>query len=126
MPLSRSASVADIHYRVEPTDLNAHLFTVTLTVQRPAASQELSLPVWIPGSYLVREFSKNLQVLAARQGQRALQPAQLDKHRWQVQCTERKPLVLTYQVCAYDSSVRTAWLDTSRLFQRHQSVPARA
>ena len=116
MPLSRPASAADIHYRVEPTDLHAHLFTVTLTVQRPTASQELSLPVWIPGSYLVREFSKNLQALAARQGQRALQTVQLDKHRWQVQCTEGKPLVLTYQVCAYDSSVRTAWLDASRGF----------
>ena len=116
MPPSRPASAADIHYRVEPTDLHAHLFTVTLTVQRPTASQELSLPVWIPGSYLVREFSKNLQALAARQGQRALQTVQLDKHRWQVQCTEGKPLVLTYQVCAYDSSVRTAWLDASRGF----------
>ena len=116
MPLSRPASAADIHYRVEPTDLHAHLFTVTLTVQRPAALQELSLPVWIPGSYLVREFSKNLQALAARQGQRALQTVQLDKHRWQVQCTEGKPLVLTYQVCAYDSSVRTAWLDAARGF----------
>ena len=78
MPLSRPASAADIHYRVEPIDLNAHLFTVTLTVQRPTASQELSLPVWIPGSYLVREFSKNLQALSARQGQRVLPPAQLD------------------------------------------------
>ena len=116
MPPSRPASAADIHYRVEPTDLHAHLFTVTLTVQRPTASQELSLPVWIPGSYLVREFSKNLQALAARQGQRALQTVQLDKHRWQVQCTEGKPLVLTYQVCAYDSSVRTAWLDAARGF----------
>ncbi|MDD2178055.1 peptidase M61 [Acidovorax sp. D2M1] len=116
MPLSRQASAADVHYRIEPTDLHAHLFTVTLTVRRPAASQELSLPVWIPGSYLVREFSKNLQALTAQQGRRALQPAQLDKHRWQVQCTEGKPLMLTYQVCAYDSSVRTAWLDASRGF----------
>lgn len=116
MPLSRPASAADVHYRVEPTDLHAHLFTVTLTVQRPAASQELSLPVWIPGSYLVREFSKNLQALAARQGQRAVPLVQLDKHRWQVQCTAGKPLVLSYQVCAYDSSVRTAWLDGSRGF----------
>ncbi len=116
MPLARKAPAADVHYRIEPTDLHAHLFTVTLTVRRPAASQELSLPVWIPGSYLVREFSKNLQSLKAQQGQRALQPVQLDKHRWQVQCTDNKPLALTYQVCAYDSSVRTAWLDASRGF----------
>ena len=59
-----------IHYRVEPADLNAHLFRVTLSIARPAADQTVSLPVWIPGSYLVREFSKNLQRLTARQGRK--------------------------------------------------------
>ena len=114
--LSNPSQPAAIHYRIEPSDLHAHLFTVSLTVDQPQALQELSLPVWIPGSYLVREFSKNLQALKARQGQRGVPIAQLDKHRWQVRCTPGKPLVLTYAVCAYDSSVRTAWLDASRGF----------
>ena len=63
---------AAIHYRVECADRNAHLFAVTLRIERPAASQRVSLPVWIPGSYLVREFSKNLQQLQANQGRRKL------------------------------------------------------
>ena len=54
-----------IHFTVEAADLHAHLFKVTLTVPQPAAQQTVSLPVWIPGSYLVREFSKNLQNLSA-------------------------------------------------------------
>ncbi|MBT9513216.1 MAG: M61 family metallopeptidase [Acidovorax sp.] len=116
MPSPRTAQPADVHYRIEPSNLHAHLFTVSLTIARPAAVQELSLPVWIPGSYLVREFSKNLQELTARQGKRVLPLAQLDKHRWQVASTPGKPLELTYTVCAYDSSVRTAWLDASRGF----------
>ena len=58
---------ASVHYRVEAADLHAHLFRVTLTIDQPAAPQRVSLPAWIPGSYLVREFSKNLQRLAARQ-----------------------------------------------------------
>lgn len=45
-------------YTVEAADLHAHLFRVTLTINEPAAQQTVSLPVWIPGSYLVREFSK--------------------------------------------------------------------
>ena len=57
-----------VHYLVEVKDLNAHLFQITLRVARPAALQKLQLPVWIPGSYLVREFSKNLQELTAQQG----------------------------------------------------------
>ena len=116
MPSPRNETTADIHYHVEPSDLHAHIFRITLTIARPAARQEVSLPVWIPGSYLVREFSKNLQGLEARQGKQTLQLTQCDKHRWQADCDTRKPLVLAYAVCAYDTSVRTAWLDASRGF----------
>lgn len=105
-----------IHYRVECADRNAHLFAVTLTIERPAAQQRVALPVWIPGSYLVREFAKNLQALQAVQGRRKPAARQLDKHSWQIDCAPGKPLVLRYQVCAYDNSVRTAWLDRDRGF----------
>ena len=67
MPTLATAAAA-IHYRVEIADLHAHLFRVTLTVAAPQPLQALSLPVWIPGSYLVREFAKNLQQLRASQG----------------------------------------------------------
>ena len=115
------ATQAPVHYRIEAADLHARLFTVTLTVAHPQEQQELSLPVWIPGSYLVREFSKNLQRLSAQQGRR-VPLLQLDKHRWRATCRTDRPLVLTYEVCAYDSSVRTAWLDASRGFFNGTSV----
>lgn len=107
---------APIHYRVEVADLHAHLFGITLTITHPAAAQTLSLPVWIPGSYLVREFSKNLQNLEARQGKRRVAVRQSDKHTWQVDANPDAPLVLQYQVYAFDNSVRTAWLDSQRGF----------
>ena len=115
------ATQAPVHYRIETADPHARLFTVTLTVAHPQEQQELSLPVWIPGSYLVREFSKNLQRLSAQQGRR-VPLVQLDKHRWRATCRTDRPLVLTYEVCAYDSSVRTAWLDASRGFFNGTSV----
>jgi predicted metalloprotease with PDZ domain len=105
-----------LHYRVEAADLHAHLFHVTLTIEQPAAEQRLSLPVWIPGSYLVREFAKNLQRLVARQEGRTVPMQQLDKCTWQVDCRASSPLVLTYEVYAFDNSVRTAWLDAARGF----------
>ncbi|KRD27579.1 peptidase M61 [Acidovorax sp. Root267] len=116
MPSPPKPEPAAIHYRIEPWDLHAHLFRIALTITHPKALQEVSLPTWIPGSYLVREFSKNLQELKARQGKQEVKLTQLDKHRWQADCSARKPLVLTYVVCAYDTSVRTAWLDASRGF----------
>ena len=105
-----------LHYRVECADRHAHLFAVTLTIDRPAAQQRVSLPVWIPGSYLVREFAKNLQGLSATQARRSVAIEQRDKHSWQIDCAAGKPLVLRYEVCAYDHSVRTAWLDAERGF----------
>ncbi len=121
IPLLSASSYA-VHYQVAVHDVNAHLFDVTLTIAQPAAEQRVSLPVWIPGSYLVRELAKNLQNLNAKQG-RALRPArQLDKCTWSIACSPAKPLVVTYQVYAHDNSVRTAWLDAQRGFFNGTSV----
>lgn len=105
-----------IHYTIEAADLHAHLFRVTLTIAQPLASQTVSLPVWIPGSYLVREFSKNLQNLSAKQGRRSVALDQQDKCTWVIACKSAQPLVLSYEVYAFDNSVRTAWLDSQRGF----------
>ena len=126
MTSSLTTATPAVFYRVEPTDPHNHLFNVTMVVARPAENQELALPVWIPGSYLVREFSKNLQQLTAQQNGKPVALKQLDKHRWIAQCAKNKPLTLTYQVAAYDHSVRTAWLDASRGFFNGTSVCLRA
>lgn len=107
---------AAIHFSVRVQDLHAHLFGVTLTIAQPAALQQVSLPAWIPGSYLIREFSKNLQRLQATQGGKPVPLIQHDKCNWQAQCTADEPLSLTYEVYAFDNSVRTAWLDMQRGF----------
>ena len=122
MPLPTRTTPEPLHYRVEAGDLHAHLFRVTLTIAQPAALQQVSLPVWIPGSYLVREFSKNLQGLQAQQQGSNLVVVQLDKCRWQVACSPAMPLVLRYEVYAHDNSVRSAWLDADRGFFNGTSV----
>ena len=115
-----------ITYRIDIADAHAHLFRVTLTVARPAAQQRLSLPVWIPGSYLVREFARHLSGLTATQGTpraplaRTVQ--QLDKATWQVACEGRGALVVSYLVYAFDTSVRAAFLDANRGFFNGTSV----
>ena len=108
--------MTSIHYTVEAADLHAHLFRVTLTIAEPLPLQTVSLPVWIPGSYLVREFSKNLQQLQAKQGRRSATITQRDKCTWDIACKEGQPLLLSYEVYAFDNSVRTAWLDSQRGF----------
>jgi len=115
-PSATAAPTAPVHYQVEVLDLHAHLFRVTLTVPSPAATQTLRLPVWIPGSYLVREFAKHLQNLEARQSGKRVAVLQTDKAGWEVRCTPGTPLQVQYEVYAFDNSVRTAWLDATRGF----------
>ena len=128
MPLAfalRHAS-APIHYRIDASDVRAHLYRVTLTIAHASAHQVLALPVWIPGSYMVREFSKHVQKLRAYSSPSAnisdgaeAQPIalqQLDKCTWQADCKAGSRLVLEYEVYAFDNSVRTAWLDSERAF----------
>jgi predicted metalloprotease with PDZ domain len=110
------AAAQDIHYRVELADLHAHLFRVTLTIAQPQAEQLLQLPVWIPGSYLVREFAKNLQKLTCKQAGRTIAVTQCDKASWLVACKPGVALQVQYEVYAFDNSVRTAWLDATRGF----------
>ena len=117
---------APVHYRVEMPDLHTHLYQVTLTVPEPDALQRLTLPAWIPGSYLIREFAKNLQGLQARQGRRALEVLQTGKSSWEVACKAGQPLQLAYTVYANDASVRTAWLEPSRGFFNGTSLCLRA
>jgi len=107
---------AAVSYTVRVHDLHAHLFQVTLTIAQPAALQRVSLPAWIPGSYLVREFSRSLQRLQARQGSKLVELTQLDKCSWQAPCAADQSLVLSYEIYAFDNSVRTAWLDPARGF----------
>jgi predicted metalloprotease with PDZ domain len=105
-----------IHYCVHAYDVHGHLFSVTLSIAQPAAIQRVSLPVWIVGSYMVREFSKQLIGLRASQGKKNIEVTQINKNTWQIVCDTAQTLNLQYQVHAHDNSVRTAWLDAHRGF----------
>ena len=106
-----------ISYRIDVADVHAHQYRVRLTVPRPAARQRLSLPAWIPGSYLVREFARHLSRLQAHDGPRPLPLTQIDKATWEVDCGEGlAELTVAYQVYAFDTSVRSAFLDARRGF----------
>jgi len=117
---------AMIDYLIEAADPQAHRYRVTLKLPRPEATQRLSLPVWIPGSYMVREFSRHLSRLQARQGTRDCRVEPLDKCHWQVACEGAQTLVISYEVYAFDTSVRTAFLDDRRGFFNGTSLCLRA
>ena len=111
-----------VHYRIVPVDPALHLFEVTLTIASPATEgQVVSLPVWIPGSYMVREFARNITSIRAEASGRKLRLTKLDKHSWRAARCEG-PLTLSYQVYAWDLSVRAAHLDQTHGFFNGTSV----
>lgn len=112
---------AELTYKVSIDDIGAHRFTVRCEIARPdPQGQVFSLPTWIAGSYLIRDFAKNITRLVAMDDNGAVALRQLDKTTWQVEQTDDKKLqgvlVLEYDIYAFDLSVRTAWLDTERGF----------
>ena len=105
-----------ISYRIDCAGTRTHLFEIELTVPEPAAGQRLSLPVWIPGSYLVREFARHLSSATAEQAGRPVPLRQLDKASWQASCQGAASLVVRYRIYAFDTSVRAAFLGAARGF----------
>src|SRR5689334_24562030 len=97
-----------VRYAVDVAASHRHTFSVELVVDDPAAAQRLSLPVWIPGSYLVREFARHLSELAAEQGGAPVALRQIDKATWRAECAAGSALVVRYRVYAFDTSVRAA------------------
>jgi len=115
-----------VHYTIIPQDPAAHLFAVSVTVDRPdPAGQRFSLPAWIPGSYMIREFAKNIVRIAAFCGDEKLRLTKLDKHTWRAAPCDG-PLTLHYEVYAWDLSVRAAHLDRTHGFFNGASVFLRA
>ena len=103
------------HYQVRLNQPQAHIFDVELTLSQPKQPQILSLPAWIPGSYMIREFSKNIVELSATDDSGACAITKQDKHTWSVQ-THNGPLRIRYTVYAWDLSVRMAHFDQTHAY----------
>lgn len=122
MLATSSSAMPPLHYTLKPSNPHAHEFTVTLTVADPdPAGQVFSLPVWIPGSYMVREFSRHIVSIRAEANGQPVVLTKQDKQRWQA-AVVTAPLTLTYTVYAWDLSVRTAHLDATHGFFNGTSV----
>ena len=105
-----------LHYQIEFDDFRQHLIHVTLRfVANP--TQVLSLPTWIPGSYLIREFAKHIEsVKAYDEAGRQLQISKFEKNKWRLFNTDHELITVEYDVYAYDLSVRGAYVDQTRLY----------
>lgn len=109
-PLSQNLA---LFYQVTMSHPESHLFEVTLRIQNwQAKTLDLKMPVWTPGSYLVREYSRHLQNFEAFYGaETSLNWRKLGKNHWQIETQGRSEIAVCYRVFANELTVRTNHLD---------------
>ncbi len=112
-----------VHYSIIPAVPEAHLYEVHCRIKNPdPGGQYLSLPAWIPGSYMIRDFAKNIVQLSAETATgQPLATTRKDKSSWLIEaCNEE--IIVSCQIYAWDLSVRSAHLDNTHAYFNGSSV----
>ena len=111
-----------IRYQITSHKPVSHYFDVSIQIDAPdAKGQHLRLPNWIPGSYMIRDFARNLLDLRAFAKGSELAIEQIDKSNWRVAAV-KGAVTIEYKVYAKDLSVRAAHLDHSHGYYNGSSV----
>jgi len=111
-----------MYYQIVAHDPAAHIFKVKCFIDSPASDgQVFSLPAWIPGSYMVRDFAKNIIRINARSDGKPVRLEKIDKSSWKADVCAGS-LELEYEVYAWDLSVRSAHLDQTHGYFNGTSV----
>ena len=109
----------EIQYTIWPADLHGHRFRVKLHITNPnSEGQVVQMPAWIPGSYLIRDFSKHIETIeafTAHGTKKKLVLERIDNDQWLIPRVNGAVDIMT-TVYAFDNSVRAAYLDSERAF----------
>ena len=118
---------AHISYQFDFSRFLEHLVDVSLTFTADTDAPSLWLPAWIPGSYLMREFARNItavhyQIMDDERSE-VYRAIKTDKNTWQLpHAKAAQALDVSYEVYCYDLSVRTAYVDQQRLYGNFTSL----
>jgi predicted metalloprotease with PDZ domain len=122
-PAPRAADVKgpapDIQYTVSMSKPATHLLEVEMRMRWTAMPDqaELKMPVWTPGSYLVREYARHVQDFAVKDASgRALAWRKINKNTWQIDSKGAAEIVASYKVYSNELTVRTNELNDEHAF----------
>jgi len=111
-----------IQYNISAFDPKSHLIKVQLIIESPCQPlQQLRLPNWIPGSYLIRDFAKHInEIKITNQQGQPIELKTIDKSNWSF--SSQNPVIVEYSIYAWDLSVRGAHFDETHAFFNGTSV----
>ncbi|WP_036678260.1 M61 family metallopeptidase [Daejeonella oryzae] len=107
-----------IAFEVSFTEPQAHYVDVEMEVSGLKKDQvDIKMPVWAPGSYLIREFAKNVESFTAKNAKGESLPLEkINKNTWRVNTQKNGKVKINYRVYAFEISVRTSFVDASHAF----------
>jgi len=107
-----------IAFDVSFSEPQAHYAEVEMNISgHKAAYLDLKMPVWTPGSYLIREFSKNVESFKAfGSGGKELAFEKINKNTWRINTANPGLIKVRYRVYSFEISVRTSFVDESHAF----------
>lgn len=116
--LTTLAYSQSVHYHLRMTKPQNHYYEVEMELNDFKQTElTVKLPVWAPGSYLVREFSKNVNMVKAYDEKGTeLTVGKTSKNAWKITKGKAKTVRVKYEVYAFELSVRTSFLDLSHGF----------
>ncbi len=109
------ALAAELRYTLSMPEPHTHYFQVEAELSGVKQKYvDFTMPVWAPGSYLVREFAKNVEGFEAKdKNGKSLRSEKIDKNTWRVYTDKSNLVRASYNVYAFEMSVRTSFLDAS-------------
>lgn len=106
-----------IGFEVSFKEPQAHYAEVQMNISGLAKDYvDVKMPVWTPGSYLVREFEKSVEEFKASAGGKAVKVEKVRKNTWRIFSAKAANIQISYRVYAFEISVRTPFIDESHAF----------
>jgi predicted metalloprotease with PDZ domain len=124
-PAEARQAAPEIAYTVSMSKPATHLLEVEMRLkwgQMPAQA-ELKMPVWTPGSYLVREYARHVQDFTVKNAAGATLPwRKINKNTWQIDTGGAGEIVAAYRVYSNELTVRTNELNDEHAFWNNTAL----
>ncbi len=112
-----------VNYTLEMPNPHTHYFELTMDIKDIKSKYiDVKMPVWAPGSYLIREFAKSVEDVSANISGKEARIDKINKNTWRVYSNKSASVQVKYKVYAYELSVRTSYIDQSHGYLNGTSV----
>jgi predicted metalloprotease with PDZ domain len=114
---TQAQNTSNIKFTVSFSEAQAHYADVKMDISNiKSESISVKMPVWTPGSYLIREFEKNVESFVATGTNKEISSEKTSKNTWKINTKGLNKISVTYRVYCFEVSVRTSFVDENHAF----------